>query len=100
MENSKENFILCYRNLNGLVVKLNYVCTYRFEKISNEDLFRSEMQARRHGCYHHETTMEMARTCFEERTTFNHQNGTSLDARQNEKEKGREHHGEEQFRAR
>ena len=45
-------------------------------------------------------TMEMARTCFAERTTDNHQNGTSPDARQKEKERKTENTREKNSRER
>ena len=52
------------------------------------------MQARRQGCYHDETTTEMDRACFAERTTDNHQNGPSLDARWKEKKRKTENNME------
>ena len=44
--------------------------------------------------------MEMARSYFAERTTDNHQSGTSVGEGRTEKEEDREQHGEEQLRAR
>ena len=44
--------------------------------------------------------MEMAKTCFAERTTGNHQKGTSMDARREEKQRKTENNLEKNSRER